>query len=117
MQAAFSKISLELTVLPIPIIFSIFGVPKVIVPVLSNTIESAFPICSRDIPFLIIIPLLAALFIPPIIAIGVAKISEQGDATTNTDRIVSSFPVIIQPKILTKIVIGVNQIAYLSARR
>ena len=80
-------------------------------------IESAFPICSREIPLLTIIPSFAALFIPLMIAIGVAKISEQGDATTNTDRIVSSFPVIIQPKRLIKIVIGVNHTAYLSARR
>ena len=50
-------------------------------------------------------------------ATGVANISEQGVATTRTDNIVSGRVVINQPKKLTAKTIGVNHIAYRSARR
>jgi hypothetical protein len=60
-----------------------------------------------------IIPIFAALLIPLMIAIGVAKISEQGVATTNTERIVCKLnDVITQPITLTTSTMGVNHTVY-----
>ena len=57
---------------------STIGEPYVIVPVLSNTITSVLPSCSIAAPLFTIIFCFAALFIPLIIATGVANIKRQG---------------------------------------
>ena len=80
-------------------------------PVLSNTTTWAFPICSIEAPLLIIIPIFAALLIPLMIAIGVAKISEQGVATTSTERIVCGLYDVINQRITTS-TIGVTGVVY-----
>jgi hypothetical protein len=77
-----------LLLLSIGIIFSTIGVPYVIVPVLSNTITSVLPSCSIAAPLFTIIFCFAALFIPLIIATGVANMRGQGVATTSIESIV-----------------------------
>ena len=60
------------------------GLPSVSVPVLSKTAISTSPSCSMAAPLLAIMPLRAARSMPDIMAIGVARISGQGVATTMT---------------------------------
>ena len=54
------------------------------VPVLSKAKTSALAICSNVSPPLTIIPRLEQRLIPETKAIGAARISGQGEATTNT---------------------------------
>ena len=61
------------------------GLPTVIVPVLSNTTVSTLHVFSKASPDFIKIPNSAPLPVPTIIAVGVAKPNEQGQAITKTD--------------------------------
>jgi len=79
---------ISLLLLCIGIISSTTGEPYVTVPVLSNTITLVLPICSIAAPLFTMMFCFAALFIPLIIATGVANINGQGVATTNIERIV-----------------------------
>src|SRR3989338_4331207 len=60
------------------------GSPLVRVPVLSSTTTSTFPANSKASASRIIIPFSAALPVPTIMAVGVAKPSAQGQAITKT---------------------------------
>ena len=61
-----------------------FGFPTVSVPVLSNTTQSTFAICSKTSPPRNKIPLLAAKLVATNTAVGVAKPKAHGHATTKT---------------------------------
>ena len=61
------------------------GLPSVMVPVLSNTHTSTSLELSKVSPFLINIPYSAALPTPTVTAVGVARPSEHGHATTRTE--------------------------------
>ena len=62
-----------------------FGLPSVMVPVLSNI--TAFILCmvSRASAFFISMPFCAPKPVPTIIAVGVARPSAQGQAITSTE--------------------------------
>src|SRR5574337_1829663 len=92
-------------------IFLIAGIPSVMVPVLSKITIWVFPTCSIAAPVLIIMLDFAALFIPLMIATGVANINGHGVATTSTARMVSILFVNNHPIKLITIVIGVNNTA------
>lgn len=61
------------------------GLPSVIVPVLSKAATLILPEFSKVSPFLIKIPYSAALPIPTVTAVGVAKPKAQGHAITRTE--------------------------------
>ena len=62
-----------------------FGSPLVIVPVLSNTAISTFPVSSRETAVLKRIPFLAPTPFPTIIATGVASPKAHGQLMTRTE--------------------------------
>ena len=68
-----------------PITLVTFGFPSVMVPVLSKTIKSAFPVSSIEEAFLNKNPCLAPLPEPTIMATGVAKPNAQGQEITNME--------------------------------
>ncbi|MNS80428.1 hypothetical protein D3C72_1141070 [compost metagenome] len=88
----------------IDIISVTFGLPSVIVPVLSKIIEFILYAFSKLSPPLINIPFSAPLPVPTIIAVGVASPNAQGQAITRTEiNILSensndSPPIISHPK-------------------
>src|SRR5699024_9235585 len=61
------------------------GSPSVMVPVLSNTIVSTFPVLSKASALLIKTPFSAPFPVPTMMAMGVAKPRAQGQAITNTE--------------------------------
>ena len=67
------------------IISSTSGLPSVIVPVLSKAATSIWPAFSKVSPFLISIPYSAALPTPTVTAVGGARPSAQGHATTRIE--------------------------------
>ena len=75
----------SLVYLPIGITFSSFGLALVSVPVLSNTIVSAFAYASRCFPPFIIIRLSDASFIADITDIGVVSFIAHEKSTIRTD--------------------------------
>ena len=60
------------------------GSPLVMVPVLSSTTISVFPVSSRDTAFLKRMPFLAPLPLPTMMATGVARPMAQGQEMTST---------------------------------
>ncbi len=87
------------------------------VPVLSSSTVSALPIASIAPPPLTMIPRRAARETPEMIAIGVARISGQGVATTSTAKARTSSPETIQAAAATTTVTGRKMIAKRSASR
>ena len=62
-----------------------FGSPLVIVPVLSSATISTFPVSSNDTAVLNIIPFLAPIPFPTMIATGVASPNAHGQLITSTE--------------------------------
>ena len=93
------------------------GCPTVTVPVLSNTATVAAASRSSAAPCRMMICRRAARFIPPMMATGAARISGQGVATTRIASTRSESCVANQAPTHAAMVAGVNQTAYLSARR
>ena len=90
---------------------------SVSVPVLSKAMVFASAVCSIAAPFFTIIPCLAARLIPEMIAIGAARISGHGVATTMTSRKRMLWWLKTQAKIAIVKAITVKGMLYLSARR
>ena len=88
-----------------------FGLPTVIVPVLSKT--AAFTSLNRSSapPFRMMMNRFAARLIPPMMATGVARISGHGVATTRIERTRIQSRVTTLAMAHKATVIGVNQTA------
>ncbi len=87
------------------------------VPVLSNTATVVEPSCSSAPPCLTMICRRAARLMPPMIAMGVARMSGHGVATTSTASARRGSPDDAHATAHTASVIGVNHTAYRSASR
>ncbi len=93
------------------------GMPEVRVPVLSNSSTDPRASVSSAPPPFTMMPRRAAREIPATMAIGAAKISGQGVATTSTASARTGSPVKIHaPAAMTRVT-GTNRSAYRSARR
>ncbi len=93
------------------------GTPPVSVPVLSNSRTRARLRTSSAAPPLKITPRRAAREIPATMAIGAARISGHGVATTRTDKANTGSPLAIHAAPAIRSVTGTNNSAYRSAIR
>ena len=106
-----AKVSRSVSLYPFPGTTSTTsGVPFVIVPVLSSTTTSVFPVISSAAAFLNRIPCFAPTPLPTITATGVASPSAHGQLITSTDIPLASTKPVLSPAMIHTIIVIKEQI-------